>query len=454
MSYRAICFVIMPFGRKLDMSGREIDFDLIYKSIIEPAIGQVGFEPVRADEEVNAGLIHKAMYERLMLSEYAVADLTIFNPNVYYELGVRHAMRPQTTVMISADASRLPFDVGHLRTLPYGLDEKSQPKDPAAARAALAKRLEDCKQHGEADSPLFKLLDGLKPPDIEHSKTDVFREQVTYSREWKSKLGEARALKGDERLAALDKIRKDLGDIAVVQAGIVIDLFLSYRGASAWERMIDLYHAMDPVLRHSTLAREQYAMALNREAVARKRPDYSVEAERVLRELIEERGASSESYGLLGRIYKDRWDAAKKADDLAAPAWVEKAIEAYLKGFEADWRDAYPGVNAVTLIALSDPEDARIARLAPVVRYAVERKIERGGADYWDYATLVELAVIAGQLGAAVKSLPKALANLDEGWKAETTARNLSLIGDAWRDAGKDDTQLAKIIAALEQRAK
>jgi len=117
MPYRAICFVIMPFGRKPDASGREIDFDVIYKDIIEPSIRDVGFDSVRADEEVNAGIIHKAMFERLALSEYAIADLTIFNPNVYYELGVRHAVRPQTTVLLSAEASRLPFDIGNLARL-------------------------------------------------------------------------------------------------------------------------------------------------------------------------------------------------------------------------------------------------------------------------------------------------------------------------------------------------
>jgi hypothetical protein len=447
MSRHAICFVIMPFGKKPDISGREIDFDVIYKDIIEPAIIEVGFEPVRADEEVNAGLIHKAMYERLMLSEFAIADLTIFNPNVYYELGVRHALRPQTTVLIAADASRLPFDVGHLYTLLYGLDEKAHPKDATAARAALVKRLTDCQQHGEADSPLFKLLEGFKPPEIAHSKTDVFRQEVTYSREWKAKLSEARALKGAERLAALDKIKTDLGDIGIIQAGVVIDLLLSYRAASAWDRMIALYDAMDPVLRNSPMAREQYGMALNRAG-------QSDRAEKVLQELIDERGPSSETYGLLGRVYKDHWDMAKKAEDLAAPAWAEKAIETYLKGFEADWRDAYPGVNAVTLIALADPEDTRIAQLAPVVRYAVERKIARGTPDYWDYATLLELAVIAGDLKAAAKVLPKALVHLKEGWNAETTARNLGLIREAWRAAGKEDAKLNEIIATLEVKAR
>ncbi len=281
---------------------------------------------------------------------------------------------------------------------------------------------------------------------MEHSKTDVFRQQVAYSRELKARLAQARGLKKGDNVAALDAIRTELGEIGTVESGVVIDLFLSYRAASAWNRMIELYHTMDPVLRNSVLPREQCAMALNRAGRGE-------EAEKILRELIEERGASSETYGLLGRVYKDRWDAARQADDLAAPAWAEEAIAAYLKGFEADWRDAYPGVNAVTVIALTDPEDTRIAGLAPVVRYAVERRIARGGADYWDYATLVELAVIAGELGEATKSLPKALAKLTEGWMAATTARNLSLIRKAWRDAGKDDSQLSKIIAALEARA-
>jgi hypothetical protein len=170
--------------------------------------------------------------------------------------------------------------------------------------------------------------------------------------------------------------------------------------------------------------------------------------------LIEEHGASSETYGLLGRVYKDRWDASVKADDFEAPAWAKKAIAAYLKGFEADWRDAYPGINALTLMALNDPDDPRIEHLAPVVRYAVERKIARGAADYWDYATLVELAVIAGDLKQAKQMLPEALVHLEEGWNAETTARNLGLIRDARRAAEKEDKKLDDIIAELEKRAK
>ena len=442
---KSVCFVIMPFGAKRDDNGREIDFDAIYQEIIAPAIGEVGFEAVRADEELSGGVIHNAMFERLVLSEYAIADLTILNPNVYYELGVRHAVRPQSTVLISA-ADCLPFDVAHLSTTLYALDKKGRPKDADAARGKVAQKLEHAKKNDQPDSPLFRYAEGwLKAPQVDHEKTDLFRRDVSYSREFKTKLRHARESGEGKAVAALDAVRAEIPDIGAAQAGVVIDLLLSYRGAEAYDRMIEIYGAMDPVIAHTTLAREQYAFALNRAG-------RSSDAEDVLTQLIEDRGASSETSGLLGRIYKDRWSAAKKANDPSANAWAENAIDAYLRGFEADWRDAYPGVNAVTLIALTEPNDPRIAQLAPVVRYAVERKLARGAGDYWDHATLLELAVHEGDMDRADKALSQALAALREGWEAKTTANNLSLIRKAWSGAGKDTIRLDAIIAALEAR--
>ena len=77
MDHRAVCFVIMPFGRKPDPSGRIVDFDRIYAAVIAPAVEAAGLAVVRADEEKGAGFIHKLMYERILLSEFAIADLTI-----------------------------------------------------------------------------------------------------------------------------------------------------------------------------------------------------------------------------------------------------------------------------------------------------------------------------------------------------------------------------------------
>jgi hypothetical protein len=156
------------------------------------------------------------------------------------------------------------------------------------------------------------------------------------------------------------------------------------------------------------------------------------EAERVLLDLITKRGPSSETHGILGRVYKDQWEAAlKQGEHILARGLLDKAIDAYLKGFETDWRDAYPGVNAVTLMELKEPPDLRKEQIIPVVRYAVERKIASGKPDYWDYATLLELAVLAKDEEKAMKALCDALAAIREVWEPETTARNLRLIREA-----------------------
>ena len=99
---KPLCFVLMPFGRKPEGGGRIIDFDAVYNEVIAPAVLAAGMEVIRADQEQIGGTIHKPMFERLMLCDYAVADMTGANPNVYYELGIRHALRPRSTVIIFA----------------------------------------------------------------------------------------------------------------------------------------------------------------------------------------------------------------------------------------------------------------------------------------------------------------------------------------------------------------
>ena len=440
VDYRAVCFVIMPFGRKPDPTGRTIDFDRIHAEIIAPAVDAAGLDGVRADEEQGAGFIHNLMYERILLSEYAIADLTILNANVYYELGIRHAARPETTVLTLAQGCPLPFDVGPLRALPYALNENGAPADAATAKAALAQRLIDARQHAAMDSPLFQLLEGYRAAPIDRLKTDVFRTKIAVEEELKASLAKARA--GGE--AGLNALRDSLGDMSAAQAGVAVDLILSYRAISAFDRIVELCPKLDAALQRTQLVREQWAMALNR--VGRDR-----EAEEMLTQLIAERGPSSETNALLGRIHKDRWTKALAAGEtFAAKGHLKKAIAAYRAGFEADWRDAYPGINAVTLMTIADPKDPAAKELAVVVRYAVRRRLA-GAPDYWDHATLLELAVNAGDWEAAAESLADALATLNEPFKAATTANNLRLIAEAREAAGIDARETRALIAELEK---
>jgi len=440
---RPFCFVLMPFGQKPDSAGVMIDFDGVYQDLIAPAIDNADFQPIRADEELAGGIIHKAMFERLMLCEYAVADLTTANANVFYELGVRHAVRPWSTVLIFAEGSRLPFDVAYLRAIPYRLSPDGKSRAIEKVKASLTQRLVEAK-NAAVDSPLYTFDLIKNVPMIEHAKTDVFREQVQYSMDMKQLLGVARK-KG---LAELTKIERELGEIKNVEGGVIIDLFLSYRAVKAWQEMIALVKKMSPPLAATVMVQEQLALALNRAGSGE-------EAERVLLDLINKRGPSSETYGILGRVYKDRWETASKSGEkILARGLIDKAIDAYLKGFEADWRDPYPGINTVTLMELKEPPDPRRRQLIPVVSYAVERKIATGKLDYWDHATLIELAVLEEDEEKAMKALGDALATIREVWEPETTARNLRLIREVRERRQEKVPWAGQIEEELERRGK
>ena len=461
---RPLCFVAMPFGAKRDPTGRpDIDFDRIYTEAIEPAIRDAELEPLRADGERTGGIIHKAMFERLLLCEFAVADLTTANANVLYELGVRHATRPQTTLAIFAKHSPLPFDVNLMRSLPYelGMDNRFGTFEAAALRVALARRLLELRGvfHDQAaiDSPLFQLLEGYPSPNLAHLRTDLVRDRIRAFEELRARLAEARRLDARAGAQALSEIEQSLGSLDGAEAGVVVDLFLSYRAVSAHDAMITLYDRMPEVLRRTVLVREQLAFALNRRAgkdpARRADRDRAIE---ILKELIEQRGPSSETLGILGRIYKDLWDEAKRADDApTARGYLKKAIDAYVRGFEADWRDAYPGVNAVTLLELegSPRSLAERDRMVPVVRYAVEQRLRTVEPDYWDYATLLELAVLGGDEVGSADRLADALAAVRERWEPQTTARNLRLLHEARAARGTAQAWLAPIIDKLEARA-
>lgn len=425
---KPLCFVLMPFGKKPAVSGIIVDFDAVYHELIAPAIHASGLEPLRADEEMAGGIIHKPMFERLILCEYAIADLTTANANVFYELGLRHATRPSSTLLLFAkDTGQFPFDVAPLRGLPYDLGTDGKPKDPENAVASLTIKLQEAREQS-ADSPVFQLVEGF--PDIQRLKTDVFRDRVNYSEQLKQKLVNARK-QGLEAVTAIERDLTQNAKMADVESGVVVDLFLSYRAVRGWQEMIDLVPKMSPPLAATVMVQEQLGLALNRAG-------QSDEAEKVLLDVIAKRGPSSETYGILGRVYKDRWDnACKNGDRFLARGLLRQAIDAYLKGFEADWRDAFPGINAVTLMELADPPDPRRLKVLPVVAYAVDRRIASGRPDYWDYATRLELAVLAKDEECAIDALSSALTAVRELWEPETTARNLRLLSDAWGRRGE-----------------
>ncbi len=298
-----LCFVLMPFGKKLDAAGRVTNFDAVYEKVIAPAVAKAGLEPIRADEEKIGGTIHKPMFERLMLCHYAVADITGANPNVFYELGIRHAMRPRSTVIVFGEGTVLPFDIALVRGISYKTDGLGEPVAPETTIEAIASQLIAARGNPHDDSPIFQLIEGLPRVEVDHSKTDSFRSQHDYSKKYKDRLRAAVRAGPD----AVQKIAGEqaLANLLEVESGVVVDLFLSLRDVKAHAAMIELYQRMPLPLQRAKMMREQLGFALNREG-------RFAEAEKVLTEVIAEFGPSSETNALLGRIYKDRWDRAKK----------------------------------------------------------------------------------------------------------------------------------------------
>ena len=112
-----ICFVIMGYGKKTDPSlGKTYDLDITYKNIIKPAVEQAGYTCIRGDEVLESGIIDKSMYALLIRADLVIADITTFNPNAIYELGIRHAAKPFSTIVMKEKDGNIPFDLNHNKT--------------------------------------------------------------------------------------------------------------------------------------------------------------------------------------------------------------------------------------------------------------------------------------------------------------------------------------------------
>jgi MAP3K TRAFs-binding domain len=428
-----LCHVALPIGDPDPACGARSE--VVYEELLAPAARKAGLEPVRADHrpDLQAPLV-RSLLEQLVLADYAIVDLTGANPNLLYELGVRSAARPGATVVVGAEGTPVPANLQDERILFYSLDPEGRPADVAGDRAALVEALAALREPTRL--PVFQLVDDLPRPDIDRLKTDVFRQRAAYSDEMKGRLSSAR----EEGPAALRLVAQQLGRLEEAEAGVLVDLLLSFRATESWPDMVELVAAMPEPLRRAVLVREQYAFALNR-------CGRGEEAERVLLDLLVEQGDSGETLGLLGRVYKDRWQARWD------PACLEQAVETYRRGFEADWRDAYLGVNAVTLMEIRDPGGEAQQGLLPVVRYANQRRIEEGEADYWDHATRLELDVVGGDEAGARSAAAAALAAVREPWEPRSTAYNLSLIREARARRCEEVPWAAEIERELERAA-
>jgi O-acetyl-ADP-ribose deacetylase (regulator of RNase III) len=150
---KTTCFVIMPFGKRND-GEQPIDFDAIYKHIIKPAVLAAGLKSVRSDEILEAGWIHKKMIDHIYRAAVAIVDITTLNANVFWELGVRHALRSHATILIRKKGTALPFNIQDLNLVEYDVDLESA----ARAQETIATLITAAMEKQTVDSLVHDLL--------------------------------------------------------------------------------------------------------------------------------------------------------------------------------------------------------------------------------------------------------------------------------------------------------
>jgi tetratricopeptide (TPR) repeat protein len=429
------CFVSMPFGRKTLPTGEEVDFDRLYQEAIGPAVRVAGLVPVRADTLVTTGTIDRAVVEAIARSDVMIVDISAASPNVYYELGLRHALRPRTTIVLAGGGVRVPVDLAGRRVLHYALADRPSEVTFRQLREELAEMLSHRRETDIVDSPFFQLfpVTPIVLPDDPFAARQR-RDQVGSIR---ARLLEARQLLPEEAITRLKDLERDLSDAALDDDSLWTDLMLAYRDCSSWDDVIRVISNFPAPLRESATVVQQNALALNRRGL-------SGDAERAaaaLRGLIDRSGPDSETYGLLGRIYKDLYQRSGDRHHL------DEAIDAYRRGWQADPEDIYPGINLATLLTLAGGASAEeeVREVVPRLRSSLDERTRSGPADYWDTATSLELAVLDRDWAGANDLIPLTRARAAAPWMLETTLNNLKILANAMSDS-RDQREVYRLI--------
>ena len=430
-------FIAMPFGTKPDANGTPIHFDLIYTRLIKPALELAGLDVIRADEEQRAGDIRLDMFQELLMADLVLADLTIDNPNVWYELGVRHALRCRGVVLVQGLRNTNPFDTYTDRKLVYHLSDGAP--DPAQLEADIKKLAELTRAtldawHERTVSPVYSLLPNLTEPNWKTLRIGAVNEFWDRHDDWAARIESARKAGHPEDILVLadEAPVTALRVEARLKAGKAL---IKGRHFNFALEQFELAAAFDPD--NAEVARS-LGLCLQRLGRA---DDARAAYEKILRKYPDD----VETWSLLGRLDKDAWVATwnrpdntlaqRRSDAAYEDALLLKAINTYVTAFRVAPDHYYSGINALTLIYLyrdltgqKSPFDDEADRMAGGVAWAAGCQQDKNEL-FWARATLGELAVLRSDpagVGAAYKA---AITLADKDWFAlDSTLGQLRLL--------------------------
>jgi hypothetical protein len=416
-----IAFMVMPFGKKAtckpDGSAPEtVDFDELWHQVHKPVLINLGYQAVRADCDVGAFIVAE-MIQRLAVADLVIADISLGNANVYYEVGVRHAAQERGCVLVAADWAEPVFDLRQMRRLRYPLADGAVGQDAASkARQVLLAALRPL---AEGRSPVFDAVPGY-PAAIDPSKLPVFQDMADTLWSFDAEVEAIRASSGEERVRRTRQLLASYGDKPVIRESAVLELLRLVRDNLGWPDMVAYIDKLSERLRRHPLVIEQRLLAQAKQGD----PARAVGA---LKELIKRLGPTSERQGLLGGRYKELMEQSQDPADRAR--YRDLAIEAYENGMILDLNDYYPAGNLPRLYRLRGGEgDERKAVVAATITVAAsQRSITLGMDDPWARQTLLGAAFDTGDVAEASKLLPAIRKDGAARWQLETTLKDLAV---------------------------
>ncbi|MCP2355324.1 hypothetical protein HD597_002344 [Nonomuraea thailandensis] len=423
-----MAFMVMPFSKK--RTGRteegvpaEVDFDALWERVYEPLLTELGYNAVRADAELGA-LVIVQMIQRLTLSDVVVADVSLPNSNVYYEVGIRHAAQRTGCALVAAKWAKQVFDLDQIRRLEYPLSDGDCGESAAAqARDAMRHRLDELLK---GSSPVFDAVPGY--PATDGVSMTPYSSAITTLSQFQEEVRAIQLSAPGQRAARTRELVTRFGDRPVIRESVVLELLKLIEDHLEWEDVLGYIDTLQPSLRGHPLVVERKQLALARTGRA-------AESAAALEQLIEREGESSERLGLLGGRYKDLMHEARQA---GAPfqGHLARAIAAYERGMALDLNNYYPSSNLPRLYRLRarKGDEERAVRVTTVVVAACEASLARNGLDVWILPTRLGTAFDLGEVEQARELVSEMHAADITGKQLDTTIRDLEISVEVQRE--------------------
>lgn len=322
------CFVIMGYGKKTDpLLGKTYDLNATYNSIIKPAVEKAEYKCIRSDEILESGIIDKNMYALLIHADLVIADITTFNPNAIYELGIRHAARPFSTIVMKEEEGNIPFDINHNKIFMYThMGEDIGNKEAERCVKELTNLIFEVDKSQETDSPLFHHIRGVQP----------------YS------------LPKDEYIQVIKDLAEKEKSIFALNEKADFEMSKSNfkEAKKIWKKLVDK-------IENDTYYIQQLALCTYKDKTIN--PNIALlDALKIISQLEPDNRNTidPETLGITGAIYKRLWENNKTKIE-----YLDKAIEYYKRGFTIN-QDYYTGENYALCLDLksqiSEDSDEKI----------------------------------------------------------------------------------------------